>query len=98
MTDQDHDKIQRRLDGVREQLAVAQKGLGEKNVALSKLRRQLDSVPGNAELNQYQRRFTELCTQGASYFFLFSPFSFAVFFSLIQISISFCQSTKNRRN
>jgi hypothetical protein len=29
-----------------------------------KLRRQLDAIPGNSELNQYQRRFTELCTQG----------------------------------
>lgn len=36
-----------------------------------KLRRQLDAVPGNSELNQYQRRFTELCTQG---FFFSSSF------------------------
>ncbi len=57
-------KIQLKLDHVREQLNGAQKTLGEKNVAVSRLKRQLDSVPGNAELNQYQRRFTELCTQG----------------------------------
>ena len=52
------------MDSAREQLAGALKSLGEKNVHLMKLRRQLDAVPGNAELNQYQRRFTELCTQG----------------------------------
>lgn len=52
------------MDSAREQLAGALKILGEKNVNLMKLRRQLDAVPGNAELNQYQRRFTELCTQG----------------------------------
>jgi hypothetical protein len=52
------------VDSAREQLASALKILGEKNVNLMKLRRQLDAIPGNSELNQYQRRFTELCTQG----------------------------------
>ena len=52
------------MDSAREQLAGALKILGEKNVNLMKLRRQLDAIPGNSELNQYQRRFTELCTQG----------------------------------
>ncbi|XP_046457734.1 coiled-coil domain-containing protein 93-like isoform X1 [Daphnia pulex] len=58
---QDH--LKRQVDSAREQLAGALKILGEKNVNLMKLRRQLDAVPGNSELNQYQRRFTELCTQ-----------------------------------
>ncbi|XP_057377894.1 coiled-coil domain-containing protein 93-like [Daphnia carinata] len=57
------DQLKRQVDSAREQLAGALKTLGEKNVNLLKLRRQLDAVPGNAELNQYQRRFTELCTQ-----------------------------------
>lgn len=59
------------MDSAREQLAGALKILGEKNVNLMKLRRQLDAVPGNSELNQYQRRFTELCTQGFFFFFFF---------------------------
>jgi hypothetical protein len=59
------------VDSAREQLAGALKILGEKNVNLMKLRRQLDAVPGNSELNQYQRRFTELCTQGFFFFFFF---------------------------
>lgn len=48
-----------------------------------KLRRQLDAVPGNAELNQYQRRFTELCTQGFIIIFFF-------FSCLNPLSISKC--------
>lgn len=58
------DQLKRQVESAREQLAGALKTLGEKNVHLMKLRRQLDAIPGNAELNQYQRRFTELCTQG----------------------------------
>jgi len=56
-------RLSKQLVSVGEQLAGAKKTLGEKNVNVLRLRRQLDSVPGNAELNQYQRRFTELCLQ-----------------------------------
>lgn len=59
-----HDQLKRQVESAREQLAGALKTLGEKNMSLMRLRRQLDAVPGNAELNQYQRRFTELCAQG----------------------------------
>ncbi|KAK4011295.1 coiled-coil domain-containing protein 93 [Daphnia magna] len=62
-TPENQDQLKRQVDSAREQLTGALKILGEKNVNLMKLRRQLDAVPGNAELNQYQRRFTELCTQ-----------------------------------
>ncbi|KAI9557841.1 hypothetical protein GHT06_014590 [Daphnia sinensis] len=62
-TAENQDQLKRQVDSAREQLTGALKILGEKNVHLMKLRRQLDAVPGNAELNQYQRRFTELCTQ-----------------------------------
>jgi len=55
--------LNQQLDGARQQLSSTLKILGEKNVTLSKLRRQLDAVPGSSELNQYHRRFTELCTQ-----------------------------------
>jgi len=58
------DVIQKKLDAVKEQLKNARKLLGERNVICMKLLRQLDAIPGNSELNQYQRRFTELCTQG----------------------------------
>jgi hypothetical protein len=74
---QDH--LKRQVDSAREQLAGALKILGEKNVNLMKLRRQLDAVPGNSELNQYQRRFTELCTQG--FFFLLLLFRPSLSFS-----------------
>ena len=60
------EQLKRQVEGVRQQLAGAQKTLGEKNVTLMRLRRQLDAVPSSAELNQYQRRFTELCAQGIS--------------------------------
>lgn len=70
MVPANQDQLKRQVESAREQLASALKSLGEKNVNLMKLRRQLDAVPGNAELNQYQRRFTELCTQGYYYFFV----------------------------
>lgn len=60
---QDEERLLMQLESVREQLLGAKKSLGEKNISVMRLRRQLDSIPGNAELNQYQRRFTELCLQ-----------------------------------
>lgn len=69
-TPANQDQLKRQVESAREQLAGAQKILGEKNMIVLKLRRQLDAVPGNAELNQYQRRFTELCSQGYSSFSL----------------------------
>ena len=50
-----------------EQLASVLKVLGERNILLAKLRRQLDAVPGRSELSQYSRRFTELCAQGKNW-------------------------------
>lgn len=67
-----HDQLKRQVESAREQLGGALKTLGEKNMSLMRLRRQLDAVPGNAELNQYQRRFTELCAQGVFLPLLFS--------------------------
>ena len=61
---QNQEKARQQFNSAQEQLASVLKVLGEKNVTLSKLRRQLDAVPGNSELNQYHRRFTELCSQG----------------------------------
>ena len=58
------DELVYKLNGVREQLASAQKMLGERNIKAMQLLRLLDAIPGDSELNQYQRRFTELCAQG----------------------------------
>jgi len=63
MPAEEKDRIQKKLDAVSEQLKNAKRLLGERNVTYMKLLRQLDAIPGNSELNQYQRRFTELCTQ-----------------------------------
>jgi chromosome segregation ATPase len=48
----------------RDQLSNLRVQLGRKNRAIAGLQRQLDEVPGRAELAQYQRRFLELYTQG----------------------------------
>ena len=38
--------------------------LAKRNRSIAALQRQLDEVPGRAELAQYQRRFLELYNQG----------------------------------
>merc|ERR1740128_1214169 len=63
MPAEEKDKIQHKSNAMKEQLSNGQKMLSERNMACMKLLRQLDAVPGNSELNQYQRRFTELCFQ-----------------------------------
>ena len=64
MADKDLEEMQHKSNAMKEQLSNGQKMLSERNMACMKLLRQLDAVPGNSELNQYQRRFTELCFQG----------------------------------
>jgi len=63
MADKDLEEMQHKSNAMKEQLSNGQKMLSERNMACMKLLRQLDAVPGNSELNQYQRRFTELCFQ-----------------------------------
>ena len=92
MPAEEKDKIQKKLDAVSEQLKNAKRLLGERNVTYMKLLRQLDAIPGNSELNQYQRRFTELCTQGLCYS------EGLCLFIMIMLDVSFWQSTKSKPN
>lgn len=58
--DEDVTEFDQILEQENENLRVARLQLAKKNRAVVNLQRQLDNIPDNIELNQYQKRFLEL--------------------------------------
>lgn len=54
------------LENESENLRIARLQLAKKNRAVISIQRQLDNIPDNVELSQYQRRFLELYNQVSS--------------------------------
>lgn len=65
-----NEKTLQNLEEERESVQKLRIQLAKKNRAIASLQRQLDQVPGRAELAQYQRRFLELYNQGLDYYIL----------------------------
>jgi hypothetical protein len=53
-----------KLEEQKKALAALRIHLGKLNRSIASMQRQIDEVPGRAELAQYQKRFLELYTQG----------------------------------
>ncbi|XP_067002897.2 coiled-coil domain-containing protein 93 isoform X2 [Anabrus simplex] len=64
--DEDNDQIAKQFEDEQERVQKLRLLLAKRNRAIALLQRQLDEVPGRAELAQYQRRFLELYNQVAA--------------------------------
>ncbi|XP_049960119.1 coiled-coil domain-containing protein 93 isoform X1 [Schistocerca serialis cubense] len=64
--DEDSEKVAQKLEEERERVQKLRLLLAKRNRSIAALQRQLDEVPGRAELAQYQRRFLELYNQVAA--------------------------------
>nr|CAD7444072.1 unnamed protein product [Timema bartmani] len=64
--DKDSDQVDKQFEEERERVHKLRLLLAKGNRSIAALQRQLDEVPGRAELAQYQRRFLELYNQVAA--------------------------------
>nr|CAD7459083.1 unnamed protein product [Timema tahoe] len=64
--DKDSDQVDKQFEEERERVHKLRLLLAKGNRSIASLQRQLDEVPGRAELAQYQRRFLELYNQVAA--------------------------------
>lgn len=62
--DEDNEQLAKQFIDERERVQKLKLLLAKRNRSMAALQRQLDEVPGRAELAQYQRRFLELYNQG----------------------------------
>ncbi|KAJ9598441.1 hypothetical protein L9F63_010885, partial [Diploptera punctata] len=64
--DEDSDQVTKQFEEEKDRVQKLRLVLAKRNRSIAALQRQLDEVPGRAELAQYQRRFLELYNQVAA--------------------------------
>lgn len=64
--EEDLHQMQDAMEKEKERLHLIRMQLAKKNRAIVSIERKLDNIPDRTELAQYQRRFIELYSQGAT--------------------------------